>query len=259
MSAQNRLIPFAKMHGAGNDFVVLDGLARGPAPGPRLASHAGWAIAISASGSTRCWWCAPGWGQISAWRSSTPTVPRWKCAPTAFGPFSSTCAMPATPVPKRSAWKHFREIVRPRWAGDDRVRVDMGQPVLAPAKIPTTLGSGEGPVLDVTIDVPPGVVPGRERSGDPLLDLHGKPPCHRGSLRCRSGPRADPGAAYRKSPGLSQSCQRRVRHRALAPPYPAAHLGAGNRRDTGLRKRRLRGGGERHSPGGCGVPQFASS
>jgi diaminopimelate epimerase len=46
-------------------------------------------------------------------------------------------------------------VVRPRWAGDDRVRVDMGQPVLAPAKIPTTLGSGEGPVLDVTIDVPP--------------------------------------------------------------------------------------------------------
>jgi diaminopimelate epimerase len=29
----------------------------------------------------------------------------------------------------------------------------MGQPVLAPAKIPTTLGEGDGPVLDVPLDV----------------------------------------------------------------------------------------------------------
>jgi diaminopimelate epimerase len=46
-------------------------------------------------------------------------------------------------------------VVRPRWAGNDRVRVDMAQPVLAPAKIPTTLGVGEGPVLDAVVDVPP--------------------------------------------------------------------------------------------------------
>jgi len=45
-------------------------------------------------------------------------------------------------------------VVRPRWAGNDTVRVDMARPVLAPAKIPTTLGTGEGPVLDVEIEVP---------------------------------------------------------------------------------------------------------
>jgi diaminopimelate epimerase len=44
-------------------------------------------------------------------------------------------------------------VVRPRWAGADRVTVDMGLPVLAPAKIPTTLASGEGPVLDVPLEV----------------------------------------------------------------------------------------------------------
>ena len=44
-------------------------------------------------------------------------------------------------------------MVVPHWAGPDQVRVDMGQPVLAPAKIPTTLGSGDGPVLDVPLDV----------------------------------------------------------------------------------------------------------
>ena len=44
-------------------------------------------------------------------------------------------------------------VVRPGWAGPDRVRVEMGQPVLAPAKIPTTLGTGDGPVLDVPLEV----------------------------------------------------------------------------------------------------------
>ncbi len=46
-------------------------------------------------------------------------------------------------------------VVRPRWAGEDLVRVDMGRPVLTPAKIPTTLSgrdpAGDGPVLDVTL------------------------------------------------------------------------------------------------------------
>jgi diaminopimelate epimerase len=44
-------------------------------------------------------------------------------------------------------------VVRPRWAGEGRVAVDMGRPVLDPARIPTTLGRGEGPVLDVPLEV----------------------------------------------------------------------------------------------------------
>ncbi|HVH07869.1 MAG TPA: diaminopimelate epimerase, partial [Myxococcota bacterium] len=44
-------------------------------------------------------------------------------------------------------------IVVPRWAGPDLVRVEMGRPILAPAKIPTRLGSGDGPVLDVALEV----------------------------------------------------------------------------------------------------------
>jgi diaminopimelate epimerase len=43
--------------------------------------------------------------------------------------------------------------VVPRWAGEDRVQVDMGRPVLAAAKIPTTLGPAEGPVLDAPLAV----------------------------------------------------------------------------------------------------------
>jgi diaminopimelate epimerase len=44
-------------------------------------------------------------------------------------------------------------VVVPRWAGGDMVRVDMGAPVLAPAKIPTLLAEGDGPVLDVGLEV----------------------------------------------------------------------------------------------------------
>ena len=55
-------------------------------------------------------------------------------------------------------------VVRPRFApagrgvgsgprGEDRITVDMGLPVLAPAKIPTSLGEGDGPVLDVPLEV----------------------------------------------------------------------------------------------------------
>jgi diaminopimelate epimerase len=44
-------------------------------------------------------------------------------------------------------------VVVPRWAGENRVTVDMGTPVLAPAKIPTRLGEGDGPVLDAELEV----------------------------------------------------------------------------------------------------------
>jgi diaminopimelate epimerase len=43
-------------------------------------------------------------------------------------------------------------VVVPRRAAPGRVTVDMGLPVLEPAKIPTQLGSGEGPVLDVPLE-----------------------------------------------------------------------------------------------------------
>jgi diaminopimelate epimerase len=44
-------------------------------------------------------------------------------------------------------------IVVPRWAGEDLVTVEMGSPVFAPAKIPTLLAEGDGPVLDARLEV----------------------------------------------------------------------------------------------------------
>jgi diaminopimelate epimerase len=44
-------------------------------------------------------------------------------------------------------------VVHPRRVAPGLVRVEMGRPVLAPAKIPTTLAAGDGPVLDVPLEV----------------------------------------------------------------------------------------------------------
>jgi diaminopimelate epimerase len=44
-------------------------------------------------------------------------------------------------------------IVHPRWAGEDQVVVQMGRPIFAAEKIPTRLGHGEGPLIDIPLDV----------------------------------------------------------------------------------------------------------
>ena len=77
-------------------------------------------------------------------------------------------------------------VVRPRWAGPDRVTVDMGLPVLAPAKIPTTLGAGDGPVLDVPVEVQ------GERLRD-LVGLDGQPARGRSSSTTRRPRRSSAG------------------------------------------------------------------
>jgi len=43
-------------------------------------------------------------------------------------------------------------IVRPRWLGNDRVEIEMPRPILLPEKIPTGL-RGEVPLVDVPLDV----------------------------------------------------------------------------------------------------------
>lgn len=150
-------VPFTKMHGAGNDFVVLDAI-RDPLPADLSAfskriSHRNFGI---------------GADQVLVVQPSDAADFRMEI----FNADGSQVEMCANGI--RAFYKFLRDhrhtekdeievetlsgIVRPRWAGDDRVRVDMGLPVLQPAKIPTTLGSGDGPLLDVelAIDLPEG-------------------------------------------------------------------------------------------------------
>jgi diaminopimelate epimerase len=146
-----RELPFTKMHGAGNDFIVLDGIRDALPPIEPLAQRL----------------CDRHFGigadQLLVVRASRSADFRMEI----FNADGSQVEMCANGI--RAFYKYLRDrshtdadeiavetlggVVRPRWAGPNRVEVDMGPPVLAPAKIPTTLGEGEGPVLDAPLEV----------------------------------------------------------------------------------------------------------
>jgi diaminopimelate epimerase len=145
-----RTLEFAKMHGAGNDFIVLDGLTRELPPLDRLARR----LADRRFGI--------GADQILVVRRSRAADFRmdiWN----ADGSRAEMCANGI-----RALYAYVRRrglaradeisvetlggVVRPSHAGEGLVRVAMGRPVLEPAKIPTTL-RGEAPLLDVALEV----------------------------------------------------------------------------------------------------------
>ncbi len=147
----SRELAFTKMHGAGNDFVVLDGVRDALPPIEPLAArlcdrHLG-------IGADQLLVVRPG-------ASADFRMEIWN----ADGSQVEMCANGI-----RAFYKYLRDhghtdraeisvetlsgVVRPRWAGADRVTVDMGRPVLAAAVIPTALGAGDGPVLDVPLAV----------------------------------------------------------------------------------------------------------
>lgn len=143
---------FTKMHGAGNDLVVLDGL-REPLPAfePHVRRLADRRFGI-------------GFDQLLALRPSKSADVRMEV----FDADGSQVEMCGNGI--RCVLKYLRDagyttkqavtvetlggIVIPRWDGD-RVRVDMGPPILAPAKIPTRLGdpASPGPLVDAELEV----------------------------------------------------------------------------------------------------------
>jgi diaminopimelate epimerase len=141
------------MHGAGNDFVVLDGLRHELPPLEALARRL----------SDRH--LGIGFDQLLVVRPSRAADFRMEI----YNADGSQVEMCANGI--RCFFQYLREaehtqadelrvetlsgVVVPRWAGPGRVTVEMGPPILAPAKIPTRLGdaSGPGPVLDVPLRV----------------------------------------------------------------------------------------------------------
>ncbi len=141
---------FTKMHGAGNDFVVLDGLRDALPPVEPLARR----LADRHFGV--------GCDQLLVVRPSQAADFRMEI----FNADGSQVEMCANGI--RAFFKYLRDaghteaesvrvetlsgVVVPRWAGEDTVTVEMGAPILAPAKIPTTLGvDPDGPVLDAAL------------------------------------------------------------------------------------------------------------
>jgi diaminopimelate epimerase len=147
----SRELPFTKMHGAGNDFVVLDGLRDALPPIEPLAAllcdrHLG-------IGADQLLVVRPGTGadfRMEIWNADGSQVEMCANGIRAFYKYLRDRGH--TDRPEISV-ETLSGVVRPRWAGADRVTVDMGRPILAPAKIPTTLATGDGPVLDVPLAV----------------------------------------------------------------------------------------------------------
>jgi diaminopimelate epimerase len=146
-----RLLEFTKMHGAGNDFIVLDGIRdRLPPLEPLAARLCDRHFGIGAD-------------QLLVVRPSRSADFRMQI----FNADGSQVEMCANGI--RACFLYLREhghssaeqirvetlagIVTPRAAGPGRVTVDMGRPVLQPEKIPTTLGAGTGPVLDAPLEL----------------------------------------------------------------------------------------------------------
>jgi diaminopimelate epimerase len=137
------------MHGAGNDFVVLDGIRdQLPPLEPIAAQLCDRHFGIGAD-------------QLLVVRPSRNADFRMQI----FNADGSQVEMCANGI--RAFFLYVREhghsradeirvetlggIVTPRAAGPGRVTVEMGRPVFEPEKIPTTLGDGRGPVLDVPL------------------------------------------------------------------------------------------------------------
>jgi diaminopimelate epimerase len=143
---------FTKMHGAGNDLVVLDGLREAlPDFEPHVRRLADRRFGI-------------GFDQLLVLRPTKNADVRMEI----FDADGSQVEMCGNGI--RCVLKYLRDagytakqsvtvetlggIVTPRWDGD-LVRVDMGPPVLAPAKIPTLLGdpASPGPLVDAELRV----------------------------------------------------------------------------------------------------------
>ncbi|MCP4003016.1 MAG: diaminopimelate epimerase [bacterium] len=144
-------MPFAKMHGAGNDFVVINCLAGDPVDD--------WETFAQRVLDRRF---GVGGDQLLLVQPSD-RADAFMGIRNADGSVAEMCANGI-----RAFFKYLRDrklietdratvetlagVVTPRWLGNDLIEVEMTPPILDPARIPTTLGGGN-PLVDVPLEV----------------------------------------------------------------------------------------------------------
>lgn len=144
------ILEFTKMHGAGNDYVVLDGVSGTLPPIEPIAAkladrHFGigcdqvLVVRPSASADFR----------MDIYNTDGSRAEMCGNGLRAFYEFVRSRGL--TELDEIGV-ETLAGVMRPRRIAPGLVRVDMGRPFLAPSKIPTTLGHGDGPVLDVPLD-----------------------------------------------------------------------------------------------------------
>lgn len=144
-------IPFAKMHGAGNDLIVIDCLAGEPI--------ADWTAFARFALDRRL---GVGGDQLLLVKPSRD-ADFFMGIRNADGSSAEMCANGIRAFTKyvRDRGLTTKDVIRvetlagvvtPRWLGNDQVEVEMTRPVLEPAKIPTRL-RGDAPLIDVPLEV----------------------------------------------------------------------------------------------------------
>ncbi len=129
---------FSKMHGSGNDFVVVD--SRDGALALDAASHS----RDGRSSHRHRFRSVAERGTCARWRparfitaSGMPTVRRRANAATACAAWRRGCIAPARwPLARQCGSRALRDPVAVRLLGTDQVTVDMGEPIFDPSRIP---------------------------------------------------------------------------------------------------------------------------
>ena len=222
------------MHGAGNDFVVLDGIRDALPPLEPLARRLGdrhFGIGfdqllvvrpVARRGLPH--------GDLQRGRLAGGDVrerdPLLLQVPARRGPHRKR---------RSSRVETLSGVVTPRWAGPGRVTVDMGPPILAPAKIPTRLGD---PAATAPCSTCRSRVDGQELLASRVS--MGNPHCvvyvdDVEPRRSRRSARSSSATTRSRTASTSSSSQLVSRE-----PRASAHLGARRRRDARLRQRCVR-------------------
>ena len=144
-------IRFAKMHGAGNDLIVIDCLAGDPVSD--WASFARFALdrRLGIGGDQLLLVKPSRDADFSMVIRNADGSPAQMCANgiRAFAKYVRDAGLTSKDVIRVET---LAGIVTPRWLGDDQVEVEMTRPVLEPEKIPTLL-RGSVPLVDVPLEV----------------------------------------------------------------------------------------------------------
>lgn len=150
MSA-GRKLPFAKMHGCGNDFVVIDCTGGDPVSDwdafARFALDRRFGI-----GGDQLLLAQPSQRADFFMGIRNPDGSSAEMCANGIRAFMKYVRDRGLTQRDRIRVETLAGIVSPRWLGHDLVEVEMTTPVLEPARIPTTLGA-DGPLVGVPLEV----------------------------------------------------------------------------------------------------------
>lgn len=144
-------IPFSKMHGAGNDLVVIDCLAGDP-----VSDWEDFARRVldrrRGIGADQLLLVRPSRDADLGMAIHNPDGTRAEMCANGIRAFFKYARDKGITSSDEIRVETLAGIVTPRWLGDDQVEVELTRPVLDPQKIPTTLHES-GPLIDVPIEV----------------------------------------------------------------------------------------------------------